>query len=78
VHSLALGIVVGTLNIAQIWVLLAALAQVPGVLAFPLSAAGGLALATLGAHLLWQERVGGRAGAGIGLAMLAAVLGNLG
>jgi drug/metabolite transporter (DMT)-like permease len=76
--SLGLGIVVGTVNVAQIWVLLAALAQVPGVLAFPLSAAGGLALATLGAHLLWRERVGRRAGAGIGLAMLAAVLGNLG
>jgi drug/metabolite transporter (DMT)-like permease len=76
--SLALGVVVGTVNIAQIWALLAALAQVPGVLAFPLSAAGGLALSTLGARLLWQERVGPRAGAGIGLAMLAAILGNLG
>ncbi len=68
----------GTVNIAQIWALLAALAEVPGVVAFPLSAAGGLALAALGARLLWQERVGPRAGAGIGLAMLAAVLGNLG
>ena len=76
--SLALGIVVGTVNIAQIWVPLAALEQVPGVLAFPLSAAGGLALSALGARLLWQERVGPRAGAGIGLALLAAVLANLG
>ncbi|HEX2324670.1 MAG TPA: hypothetical protein VHQ00_04680 [Chloroflexota bacterium] len=76
--SLALGILVGTVNIAQIWALLAALAQVPGVLAFPLSAAGGLALAALGARLLWKERVGPRAGAGIALALLAAVLGNLG
>ena len=33
--SLALGIVVGTVNIAQIWALLAALVEVPGVLAFP-------------------------------------------
>ncbi len=68
----------GAVNIAQIWALLAALALVPGVLAFPLSAAGGLALAALGARLLWKERVGARAGAGIGLAMLAAVLGYLG
>lgn len=76
-RSLALGALVGVVNIAQIWVLLPALAQVPGVLAFPLAAAGGLALSTLGAHLLWHERVGRRAGVGIGLAMLAAALANI-
>jgi drug/metabolite transporter (DMT)-like permease len=77
-RSLALGALVGVVNIGQIWVLLPALAEVPGVIAFPLAAAGGLALATLGAHLLWRERVGRRAGAGIGLAMVAAALANAG
>jgi drug/metabolite transporter (DMT)-like permease len=76
-RSLALGALVGAVNIGQIWVLLPALAQVPGALAFPLAAAGGLALATLGAHVLWHERVGRRAGIGIALAMLAAALANV-
>jgi drug/metabolite transporter (DMT)-like permease len=76
-RSLALGALVGAVNIGQIWVLLPALAQVPGALAFPLAAAGGLALATLGAHFLWHERVGRRAGIGIALAMLAAALANV-
>jgi drug/metabolite transporter (DMT)-like permease len=76
-RSLALGALIGVVNIGQIWVLLPALAQVPGVLAFPLSAAGGLALATLGARLLWHERVGRQAALGIGLALLAAVLANI-
>lgn len=76
-RSLALGALVGVVNIAQIWVLLPALDQVPGVLAFPLAAAGGLALSTLGAYFMWHERVGRRAGIGIGLAMLAAALANV-
>ncbi|MDQ3700474.1 MAG: hypothetical protein M3442_06080 [Chloroflexota bacterium] len=76
-RSLALGALVGVVNIAQIWVLLPALEQVPGVLAFPLAAAGGLALSTLGAYFMWHERVGRRAGIGIGLAMLAAALANV-
>jgi drug/metabolite transporter (DMT)-like permease len=76
-RSVALGVLVGAFNIGQIWVLLPALAQIPAVLAFPLAAAGGLALATLGARLLWRERFSRRAGIGIGLAMLAAALANV-
>jgi drug/metabolite transporter (DMT)-like permease len=76
-RSLALGALIGVVNIGQIWALLPALAQVPGVLAFPLSAAGGLALATLGARVLWHERLGRQAALGIGLAMLAAALANI-
>jgi drug/metabolite transporter (DMT)-like permease len=76
-RSLALGIVVGAMNIAQIWVLLPALAEVPGVIAFPVAAAGGLALATLGARFLLHERLPWPAYAGIGLAMLAAALANV-
>jgi drug/metabolite transporter (DMT)-like permease len=76
-RSVALGVLVGGFNIGQIWVLLPALAQIPAVLAFPLAAAGGLALATLGARLLWRERFSRRAGIGIGLAMLAAALANV-
>jgi drug/metabolite transporter (DMT)-like permease len=76
-RSLALGALIGVVNIGQIWVLLPALAQVPGVLAFPLAAAGGLALAALGARLLWHERLGRQAAVGIGLAMAAAALANI-
>jgi drug/metabolite transporter (DMT)-like permease len=76
-RSLALGALVGAVNIGQIWVLLPALAQVPGVIAFPLAAAGGLALAILGARLLWHERVSRPVGTGIALAMLAAILANV-
>ena len=39
--------------------------------------AGGLALATLGARVLWHERLGRQAALGIGLAMLAAALANI-
>ena len=76
-RSVALGALVGAVNVGQIWVLLPALAQVPGVIAFPVAAAGGLALAALGARLLWKEQLGGRAGAGIGLALGAAALANV-
>jgi drug/metabolite transporter (DMT)-like permease len=76
-RSLGLGALIGVVNIGQIWVLLPALAQVPGVLAFPLAAAGGLALATLGARILWHERLGRQAALGIGLAMVAAALANI-
>jgi drug/metabolite transporter (DMT)-like permease len=76
-RSVALGVLVGAFNIGQIWVLLPALAQIPGVVAFPLAAAGGLALATLGALLLWRERFSPRVGLGIGLALFAAALANV-
>jgi multidrug transporter EmrE-like cation transporter len=75
-RSVALGALIGAVNVAQIWVLLPALAQVPGVVAFPVSAAGGLALATLGGWVFWREPLAGRTGAGIVLAMLAASLAN--
>ena len=67
---------IGLVNVGQIWVLLPALAQVPGVIAFPLAAAGGLALAALGGWLFWREPLGGRTGGGIVLAVLAAALAN--
>jgi hypothetical protein len=76
VESVALGVVVGTLNVAQLSALLPALAQVPGIVAFPLAAAGGLALATCGAWLFWREPLGGRTGTGIALTGLAAALAN--
>jgi drug/metabolite transporter (DMT)-like permease len=74
--SLVLGVVIGLVNVGQLLALLPALAVVPGVIAFPLSSAGGLALATLGAWLFWREPLGGRTGVGIALAMAAGVLVN--
>lgn len=75
-RSLALGVAVGLLNFGQIWLLLPALATVPGVIAFPVASAGGLSLATLGAWVFWREPLGGRTGAGIALAMLGGALAN--
>ncbi|HEV2122215.1 MAG TPA: hypothetical protein VGW38_05510 [Chloroflexota bacterium] len=74
--SLGLGALVGVVNIGQLLALLPALSLVPGVIAFPLSSAGGLALATLGAWIFWREPLGGRTGAGIVLAIAAAALVN--
>ena len=74
--SVLLGAVIGTVNVGQIWVLLPALAQVPGVVAFPVAAAGGLALTACGGWLFWREPLAGRTGAGIALAVLAAGLAN--
>ncbi|MBI3971799.1 MAG: hypothetical protein HY332_10970 [Chloroflexi bacterium] len=74
--SIVLGGAIGVVNVAQIWLLLRALAVVPGVIAFPLAAAGGLAVTTLGGRLFWREPIGGRTGAGIVLAILAAALVN--
>ena len=71
-----LGVVIGLVNLGQIWVLLPALAQLPGVIAFPVAAAGGLSLAALGGWLFWREPLGGRTGAGILLAVAAAALAN--
>ena len=74
--SLVLGVLIGLVNVGQLGALLRALAQVSGVIAFPIAAAGGLALTTVGARLFWQERVGLRPGIGIVLALLAAALSN--
>ncbi len=75
-HSVLLGVLIGLVNLGQIWVLLPALAQLPGVIAFPVAAAGGLSLAALGGWLFWREPLGGRTGAGILLAVAAAALAN--
>ena len=75
-RSVALGALVGVFNIGQIWVLLPALEAVPGVVAFPVASAGGLALAVVGAWALWRERLSRRAAAGIALALGAAALAN--
>ena len=77
-RSVALGTLVGVTNIAQIWVLLPALERVPGVIAFPVASAGGLALAVVGAWALWRERLSRRAAAGVALALGAAALANAG
>ena len=77
-RSVALGALVGAVNAGQIWVLLPALERVPGVIAFPVASAGGLALAVVGAWALWRERLSRRAAAGVLLALGAAALANAG
>lgn len=74
--ALSLGILTGLCNIGQLVALLRGLAVVPGIVAFPVTAAGGLLVVTIAGRLAWQERIAGRAGAGIALALAAVALVN--
>jgi drug/metabolite transporter (DMT)-like permease len=76
--SIAFGALVGAVNVAQMWALLPALSQLPGVVALPVAAAGGLAVTALGGWLIWREPLGGATGAGLGLAIVATALANAG
>ena len=77
VRSLALGAVTGMVNLGQLSAFLPALATVPGVVAFPLAAAGGLLCTTLGGWFFFRERLTLRHGTGLGLALAAATLMNI-
>ncbi|MGI8912485.1 MAG: hypothetical protein ACR2JY_01640 [Chloroflexota bacterium] len=75
-QALGLGIITGLCNIGQLAAFLRGLAVVPGIIAFPVTAAGGLLVVTLVGRLAWNERIAGRAGAGIVLALAAVALVN--
>jgi multidrug transporter EmrE-like cation transporter len=74
VHGAALGAV----NIAGSFVLLRALAALPGTVVFPTTSAGAILLSAGAAMVLWGERFRGKALIGLGLAAAALVLINLG
>lgn len=76
VPAVGLGIVAGLCNFGQLAALLRGLAVVPGIIAFPVTAAGSLLLITLAGRLVWRESLAGRAGAGIALTLAAVVLVN--
>jgi drug/metabolite transporter (DMT)-like permease len=74
--SLAIGVIAGLCNIGQLAAFLRGLAVVPGIVAFPVTAAGGLLVVTVVGRIAWNERIAGRAGAGIALALAAVALVN--
>jgi drug/metabolite transporter (DMT)-like permease len=74
--AFGLGMITGLCNIGQLAAFLRGLAVVPGIIAFPVTAAGGLLVVTVFGRLAWNERIAGRAGAGIVLALAAVVLVN--
>ena len=75
--ALALGIAIGITNIAQIELLLRALVQVSGTIAFPLTGAATQMLTAGAGWLFWKEPLHGRAAVGVACGLLAAMLMNV-
>jgi drug/metabolite transporter (DMT)-like permease len=71
------GVKMGFFNVTSIVAYLIALEQVPGVVAFPVQASGGLLLNTAFAAIVWRERFAGHTLAGMGLGAVGLVLVNL-
>jgi drug/metabolite transporter (DMT)-like permease len=71
------GVFLGIWNTGASFLLLVALVNVPGFVAFPLQSALALVLTAAAALLIWRERLSAAASAGIALAVAAAVLLNL-
>ncbi len=76
--SLRLGALLGAANLGNYLFLVMALASLPGVVVFPVMAAGEVGLAALAGTLIWHERVRPRAWAGIALTVIALILVQLG
>lgn len=74
--AIGAGALAGLCNVGQLAALLRGLVTVPGIIAFPVTAAGSLLLVTIAGRLLWRESLAGRAGAGIALTLAAVVLVN--
>jgi len=74
--AVVLGILAGLCNIGQLATFLKGLATLPGIIAFPVSAAGGLLAVTIAGRLIWKERFAGAAVAGIVLALVSVALVN--
>lgn len=68
--------ITGAVNFGQLSAFLPALASVPGVVAFPVAAAGGLTCTVVGGWAFFRERPTVRHGAGVVLAIGAATLMN--
>ena len=71
------GLKLGAVNAASILAQLVALAQVSGVVAFPVQAAGGLVLNTLFAAAVWRERFARKTLVGMGVAAAGLAMVNL-
>jgi len=76
--ALSWGGLLGLANLGNYLFLVLALTALPGAVVFPVIAAGEVGLMALAGFLVWRERVGRKAWLGIGLAVLALVLVQLG
>ena len=75
--ALALGVATGITNIVQIELLLRALVQVSGTIAFPLTGAATQVLTAGAGWLFWKESLRGRAAVGVACGLVAATLMNV-
>lgn len=71
---MARGALLGTCNLGNYLFLVLALGMLPGVVVYPVIAAGEVGLLALSGTVIWKERVGPRAWAGIVLAAAALIL----
>jgi drug/metabolite transporter (DMT)-like permease len=76
--TLTYGAGLGAANLGNYLFLVMALAVLPGVVVYPVMAAGEVALMALAGVFIWREKVGFRSWVGIGLAVVALVLIQLG
>ncbi|HVR72970.1 MAG TPA: SMR family transporter, partial [Planctomycetota bacterium] len=72
--ELSLGALLGTVNVLGLLFLILALATLPAVVVFPVSAAVGIVGNALASWVFWKERPSPRGWLGIALAALAVVL----
>jgi drug/metabolite transporter (DMT)-like permease len=72
------GLLLGTCNLGNYLFLVLALTLLPGVVVYPVIAAAEVGLMALAGASIWKERIGVRAWVGIGLAVVALVLIQLG
>lgn len=77
-QTLVYGAGLGAANLGNYLFLVTALAVLPGVVVYPVTAAAEVALMVLAGVFFWREKVGLRSWLGIGLAVLALVLIQLG
>ena len=71
------GLRLGVVNVASILTYLVALEEVPGVIAFPVQAVGGMVLNTLFAAIVWRERFVQKTLMGLGIAVVGLLLVNV-
>jgi drug/metabolite transporter (DMT)-like permease len=77
-QTLKWGALLGTANLGNYLFLVLALAVLPGLVVYPVIAAGEVGLTAAAGVVFWRERVGLRSWLGIALAVLALVLIRLG
>jgi multidrug transporter EmrE-like cation transporter len=77
-ETLRWGTLLGAANLGNYLFLVLALSVLPGLVVYPMIAAGEVGLMAVAGVVLWKEKVGVRSWLGIALAVLALVLIQLG